>query len=194
MITQTFDLVLKRTVSSRRLSCVPSTYVLLGRATSYHCLCYDNSLLFSKLLLLKHLTWSSKKPVSSRRLSCVPSTCAFPARANFITTSLMNTAYLDLSYDYSSIWLGSQRNRLVDTIFFVPLACVFPDRVTFYYCLGDKYSLLWLKLWLLKHLTWYSKEPSHRDDSLGYPHHVFCLVEQLFTFTLATITADLCLN
>ena len=38
MFTQTFDLVLNRTVSSRRLSCVPSTCVLPCQVTFYYCL------------------------------------------------------------------------------------------------------------------------------------------------------------
>ena len=117
MITQTFDLVLKRTVSSRRLSCVPSTYVLPDQATSYHCLCYENSLLVSKLWLLKRLTWCSKEPshrddflVYHHHVFCL-------VEQLFTATLATNTAYLGLNYVYSNIWLGSQENRLIETIF-----------------------------------------------------------------------------
>ena len=62
MITQTFDLVLKRTVSLRRLSCVPSSCVLPGRATVYSYLDDEYSLSWPKLCLLKHLSRYTGEP------------------------------------------------------------------------------------------------------------------------------------
>ena len=64
MFAQTFDLAHRRTGSSRRFSCVPSTCVLPGRVTFDYCLGDENSLIWPKICLSKNLNWSS------RRLSC----------------------------------------------------------------------------------------------------------------------------
>ena len=71
----------------------------------------------------------------------------------------------------------------------VPSTCVLPGRVTFYYCLGDEYSLIWLKICLPINLNWSSKEPSRRDNVLVLPKHMFCLLEQLCITALMMITA-----
>ena len=94
MVTQTFDLVLNRTVSSRRLSCVPSTCVLPSRVTFYYCLGDEYSLIWPKICLPKNLNWSSKEPFCRDDFLVLPKH-VLPGQT---------TLYYCLGDEYSLLW------------------------------------------------------------------------------------------
>ena len=128
LFTQTFDLVLNRTVSSRRLSCVPPTCVLPCQVTFYYLLGDQYSIFWPKLGLIKHLIGYSREP--SHRGD-------FLEYTHHVFCLAMFTQRFDLVLNRT---VSSRRLSCVTS------TCVVPCQVTFYYCLGDQYSIFWPKL------------------------------------------------